>query len=119
MPLAAVELPASRVVAPAALAAICRDDPYERASHALGKAYRDIVRGFRGQFDHVPDLVAHPTDESQVEALLAWCAADGFAAIPYGGGTSVCGGVEPKLPREYPGVVTIDLCSLDRVLEVD
>lgn len=119
MPLAAVELPASRVVAPAVLAAICRDDPYERASHALGKAYRDIVRGFRGQIEHVPDLVAHPTDESQVEALLAWCAAEGFAAIPYGGGTSVCGGVEPKLPRDYPGVVTIDLGALDRVLEVD
>ena len=119
VPLAAVELPAGRVEPPPALAGICRDDPYERASHALGKAYRDVVRGFRGRFDHVPDVVAHPRDEADVEALLAWCSAEGLAAIPYGGGTSVCGGVEPRLPREYPGVVTIDLGALDRVLDVD
>ena len=51
--------------------------------------------------------------------MLAWCCDEGYAAIPYGGGTSVCGGVEPRLPGEYPGVVTIDLGALDRVLEVD
>jgi alkyldihydroxyacetonephosphate synthase len=119
VPIDSVELPACRVEPPPALAPICRSDPYERASHAMGKAYRDIVRGFRGRFDHVPDVVAHPADETDVEALLTWCATDGLAVIPYGGGTSVCGGVEPRLPREYPGVVTIDLGALDRVLEVD
>ena len=117
--LASVKLPPSRITPPPPLAAICRDDPYERVSHALGKAYRDVVRGFRGEFEHPPDVVAHPRSEDDVEALLAWCSSDGYAAIPYGGGTSVCGGIEPRLPREYPGVVTIDLGGLDRVLEVD
>jgi alkyldihydroxyacetonephosphate synthase len=119
VPLEAVELPSPRVAPPAALAGICASDPHTRASHALGKAYRDVVRGFRGRFEHVPDLVARPRDEGEVEALLAWCAEEGYAAIPYGGGTSVCGGVEPRLPREYPGVVTVDLGALDRVLDVD
>ncbi len=51
--------------------------------------------------------------------MLGWCAEEGIAAIPYGGGTSVVGGVEPRFGDEYPGAVTIDLGRLDRVLEVD
>jgi alkyldihydroxyacetonephosphate synthase len=93
--------------------------PYERVSHALGGAYTDVVRGFRGAIDNPPDLVAFPAEEADVERLLAWCAEAGLAAIPYGGGTSVVGGVEPRVGDGYRGVVTIDLRGLDRVLEVD
>src|SRR5206468_2916955 len=70
-------------------------------------------------FDSPPDLVAHPRDESEVEAVLAWCAEGGIAAIPYGGGTSVVGGVEPRVGESYAAAVTIDMQALDRVLEVD
>jgi alkyldihydroxyacetonephosphate synthase len=119
VPLEDVELPVPRVSPPASLAKICAHDTHARASHGMGKAYRDVVRGFRGQFDNVPDVVARPRTEAEVESVLAWCCDEGYAAIPYGGGTSVCGGVEPRLPGEYPGVVTIDLGALDRVLEVD
>src|SRR4030095_4315869 len=86
---------------------------------ALGKAYRDVVRGFRGEFPNPPDLVARPRDEVEVEAVLGWCAAAGAAAIPYGGGTSVVGGVEPRIGDDYAGSVSVDLQALDRVLEVD
>ena len=58
-----VELPPPRLEPPPSLAGICRSDPYERAAHAYGKAYRDVVRAFRGRFDHPPDVVAHPVDE--------------------------------------------------------
>ena len=111
-----VSLPEPRIEAPAVLAAVCRTDLYERASHALGKSYRDVVRGFRGQFDHPPDVVAHPRDEGEIEAVLDWCEHEGADAIPFGGGTSVVGGVEP--PGERPAV-SVDLRALDRVLEVD
>ncbi len=114
-----LELAPPRLTPPASLAAICRDDLYERAAHAYGKSYRDVVRGFRGQFDHPPDVVAHPGDEAELEAVLSWCADAGAAAIPFGGGTSVVGGVEPLVGDGYAGVVTIDLRRLDRVLEVD
>ena len=87
--------------------------------HALGKAYRDVVRGFRGRIDNPPDLVARPRDEAEVEAVLAWCADEGAAAIPFGGGTSVCGGIEPRIGDDYAGAVSVDLGALDRVLEVD
>jgi alkyldihydroxyacetonephosphate synthase len=112
-----VELPAPRIRPPAWLARICRSDAYERASHAYGKAYRDLVRAFRGRFDHPPDVVAHPGDEQELEGLLDWCVEAGAAAIPFGGGTSVVGGVEARVPQE--AVVTIDLKRMNRVLEVD
>ena len=76
----------------AALAEICASDVHARASHAWGKSYADVVRGFRGSFEHPPDFVAYPRDEREVERLLEWCSAERVAAIPYGGGTSVVGG---------------------------
>jgi alkyldihydroxyacetonephosphate synthase len=119
VPLEAIELPPPRVEPPPSLSHLFRSDPYERVSHALGRGYRDVVRGFRGQIQAPPDLVAHPGDEREIEAVLAWCAEERLAAIPYGGGTSVVGGVEPRTGDAYPGAVTIDLRRLDRVLEVD
>ncbi|MGZ5337067.1 MAG: FAD-binding oxidoreductase, partial [Solirubrobacterales bacterium] len=114
-----VELDAPRLAPPSELEEICSASDHDRAAHAMGKAYRDIVRGFRGRFDHPPDFVARPRDEAEVERVLGWCAETGAAAIPYGGGTSVVGGVEPRLEGDYAGAVTIDLRALDQVLEVD
>ncbi len=119
VPLDRVELSAPRVEPPATLAGICAADPHSRTTHALGKAYRDVVRGFRGRFENPPDVVARPRDEDEVRSVLEWCCDKGLAAIPFGGGTSVCGGIEPRLPGGYPGAVSIDLTALDRVLEVD
>jgi alkyldihydroxyacetonephosphate synthase len=119
VPLEAIELPPPRVEPPPPLSHLMRSDPYERVLHALGRGYRDVVRGFRGQIESPPDLVAHPGDERELEAVLAWCAEERLAAIPYGGGTSVVGGVEPRVGDAYAGVVTIDLGRFDRVLEVD
>ncbi len=92
---------------------------YDRASHAYGKAYRDVVRGFRGRFDHAPDVVAFPGDEVEVQRVLEWCGDVGAAAIPFGGGTSVVGGVEAAVGAPYEGAVAIDLKRLDQVLDVD
>jgi alkyldihydroxyacetonephosphate synthase len=115
-PLESVELPRPRLDPPASLAHICRTDRHERATHSYGKSYRDVIRAFRGRFDNPTDVVAHPADEADLERVLAWCEEAGAAAIPFGGGTSVVGGVEP--PGERPSV-TVDLGSLDRVVEVD
>jgi len=106
-----------RMAVPAALAGFCDVSTHARASHAYGKSFRDTVRAFRGEFPNPPDVVAFPSTESEVVAVLEWCSDSGFVAIPYGGGSSVVGGVEP--PAESRGVVSIDLGKLDRVLEVD
>jgi alkyldihydroxyacetonephosphate synthase len=119
VPLEDVELPEPRVAPPAALAEICATDVHARASHAWGRSYSDVVRGFRGRFDHPPDVVATPRDEADVERVLEWAAAEDVAVIPYGGGTSVVGGVEPDVGDGYAGTVSLDLGALNRVLEVD
>ena len=117
--LADVVLPAPRVAAPPSLAAICASDPHARASHAWGKSYCDVVRGFHGQFRFPPDLVARPRGERHVEAVLEWADAVNVAVVAYGGGTSVTGGVTCDVPARFDGVVSLDLGAMDRVLQID
>ena len=119
VPLDRVRLSAPRLAAPAQLAGICSQRPHDRARHAHGMAYRDLIRAFRGEFEHVPDLVACPRDEHDLQELLGWCADTGVALIPFGGGTSVVGGVEPRAGTQYAGTVSADLSLLSRVLEAD
>jgi alkyldihydroxyacetonephosphate synthase len=117
--LEAVALAPPRIRPPVSLRAICTDDDHARASHALGKSYSDVVHGFRGRFHHPPDFVARPREEVDLERVLEWCSGERVAAIPFGGGTSVVGGVTPDVDSSYNGAVSIDLRALDRVLEVD
>jgi alkyldihydroxyacetonephosphate synthase len=114
-----LKLPAPRLSPPAPLAAICSTSLRDRAAHTYGKGYRDVVRAVRGDFEHPPDVVAFPRDEAEVAALLDWCGDAGAAAIPYGGGSSVVGGVEARAVGGLHGAVSIDLGRLDRVLEID
>jgi alkyldihydroxyacetonephosphate synthase len=114
-----VDLRPPRLDPPAALAPLCTTEPAERAGHTYGKSFRDVVRAFRRQFPYPPDVVAFPRRENDVAALLDWCADARAAAIPYGGGSSVVGGVECDVGDAYRGVVTIDLRRLDRVAEID
>ena len=114
-----VELPKPRVAPPESLAAFCQIDPLTRAGHTYGKSYRDIVRALRGDFAPAPDFVATPRNETEVAAVLDWCGANDVAAIPYGGGSSVVGGVEARVQDRYAGAVSLDTSALDRVLEID
>ena len=113
-----VHLRAPRVEPPASLRGILTDDLYERAGHTYGKSFRDVVRAYRRDFSPAPDWVALPADEEDVAALLEWAGAAGLVAIPYGGGSSVVGGIEAPPADERP-VVSIDLRNLNRVVEVD
>jgi alkyldihydroxyacetonephosphate synthase len=118
VPLAEIILPVPRISPPRALEEICRSGTYDRALHSYGRSYRDIIRAFRGRFENPPDVVAHPRDEDEVQAVLDWAVSAGAAVIPFGGGTSVVGGVNAPV-GDHSGVVTIDLKALNRVLEVD
>jgi len=118
-PVEALALPPPRLAPPTPLADICSSSTAERASHAYGKAYRDVVRALAGRVDHPPDVVARPRDERDVAALIDWCGEIGAAVVPYGGGSSVVGGVEPDVGEGYAGAVTVDMGELGAVLEVD
>ncbi len=117
--IADVKLRPPRVKPPAELASICSQDVYDRALHSYGKSFRDLVRAFRCEFPNPPDVIAYPRNETDIIRVLEWCARENLAAIPFGGGSSVVGGVEPPRDSYYRGVVTINLRNLDRVLEVD
>jgi len=116
--LADLELPAPRVEPPASLTSICSTDREDRAGHTHGKSYRDVVNGSYGRFPHPPDQVARPRTEQDIVDVLDWCAASGVTAVPYGGGSSVTGGVSCAVD-DATAVVSIDLTALDRVLEIE
>jgi len=115
----AIELRAPRFELPDALAEFCTADKRERISHSYGKAFRDLVRGLEGRYDNPPDYVACPRDEDQIVALMQFCAEAKVSLVPYGGGSSVVGGVEPTRSPRYAGTITLDMRRFDRVLEVD
>ena len=113
-------LPAPRITIPLALASLFSDRAYDRAAHTYGKAFRDVVRALEGDVACAPDLVVFPASEQEVIDILDWCAAQRVAAIPFGGGSSVVGGVEARaLAGEFAGVVSLDTTRMDRVVEVD
>ncbi len=114
-----LNLRASRLSPPQALAAICSSDAYDRAAHTYGKSYSDLVRAFRRDFRNPPDVVAFPRSENDIVRLLEWCDGANAAAIPFGGGSSVVSGIGPIEDDSYRGVVSIDLRHLDKVLEID
>ncbi len=108
-----------RLRPPSSLAALFRDDPYERLLHMYGKSFPDVVRMYRREAPEPPDLVAYPETTRDVARILDWASGANAAVVPFGGGSSVVGGVEPAIGDSYAGAVTVDLQKLDRVLEID
>jgi alkyldihydroxyacetonephosphate synthase len=95
-----------------------RDDTYERAFHALGQSYHDLLRLRAGDLSQAPDAVLYPRGTEEVLALLAFLSERDIAVVPFGGGTSVVGGVSGT-PGAFPSVVTLDLSGMDRLLDID
>ena len=114
-----VDLRAPRLDPPPALARLCSTEPYERLLHTYGKSFPNAVRALMRDFSDAPDVVARPRSEVDVVAILDWAGDARAAVIPFGGGSSVVGGVDPAVGTGYAGTVSLDLKGLDQVLEVD
>jgi alkyldihydroxyacetonephosphate synthase len=126
-------LPAPALTPPESFADWCTTDREARIRHTYGQSYPDLLRGFRGAFGPAPDIVARPPDEDAIAELLAWASDQQVAVVPFGGGTSVVGGVEPDLSGrgaldsdgsgrstgEYAGVVSLSMREFDELLAVD
>ncbi|MGZ5337315.1 MAG: FAD-binding oxidoreductase [Solirubrobacterales bacterium] len=115
-----VKLPETRPL-PASIAAAVGEeavttDPEQRIRHAAGKSYPDLVRLRSGELEHAPDAIVLPADSRQLEAVLGACA-ENIAVVPFGGGTSGVGGVEPRCGGRNR-VIALDLCRM-REVEVD
>jgi alkyldihydroxyacetonephosphate synthase len=88
----------------------------DRAARSLGKGYKDLVRIRQGQVPNPSDVVVWPRTEEQVTAVVELAAREGIAVIPFGGGTSVVGGVEPAGEGPF---LTLDLGEMTRVVRID
>ncbi|MGH6901765.1 MAG: FAD-binding oxidoreductase [Geminicoccaceae bacterium] len=114
-----VDLRAPRILSPPVLAHLCSTAPYERLLHTYGKSFPNAVLAFMRNFNEAPDVVATPRSETDVTAILDWAGAVGAAVIPFGGGSSVAGGVDPAVGDGFAGTISLDLKGLDQILEVD
>jgi alkyldihydroxyacetonephosphate synthase len=93
------------------------DSQEDRLRHASGRGYVDLARLRNGRLEAAPDAVVMPADAEALRRLLDVCAAEGIAVVPFGGGTSVVGGVEP-LRGAHERLISLDLGRL-RAVEVD
>jgi alkyldihydroxyacetonephosphate synthase len=113
------ELPPSRLTLPASLEGVISCTPYDRLVHCYGKSYADLVRMYLREADAAPDGVAFPRTEADIEGIFDYAQQQRLAVIPFGGGTSVCGGVEADVGDSYQGTISLDMQHFDQVLEVD
>ncbi|MEU2035632.1 FAD-binding oxidoreductase [Nocardia amamiensis] len=93
-------------------------DHRDRLRHAGGKSTPDLLRRRAEGPQDAPDAVVSPADHEQVLAVLAYCAEHAVAVVPFGGGTSVVGGVDPVRGR-FGAVIALDLCRIDHVTGID
>ncbi|HET8754418.1 MAG TPA: FAD-binding oxidoreductase [Solirubrobacteraceae bacterium] len=95
-----------------------RQDRAARVLRCRGKSYLDLLAQRAGDCEDAPDAVVAPAGHDQVLAVLQWCAERGVAVVPFGGGTSVVGGLEPLRGR-FEHVISLDLARMDGVVGVD
>ncbi|HYM58300.1 MAG TPA: FAD-binding oxidoreductase [Solirubrobacteraceae bacterium] len=99
-------------------AAHVRDDPAVRVMRCRGKSYLDLLAQRAGDCEDAPDAVVAPGDAPEVQAVLYRCAEAGVAVVPFGGGTSVVGGLEPDRAG-FDALISLDTGRLDRLVALD
>ncbi len=126
VPLADIRLPHSRLsnATQERLRAIVGDnqfrtDDYERAFHARGKSYHDLLYVRAGKLDMAPDAVVYPRGAEEVLAIVKLCAEEGIALIPFGGGSSVVGGINAVSKTLGGAVLTLDTTLMTRIVQID
>ncbi len=107
-----------------ALRAACGDAGFsagtlERVAHAVGRSLPDLLRLRRGDLPHAPDAVVYPPSEGAVASVLRIAADANLAVIPFGGGSSVVGGVEARTLRGQAGAISLDTTHLDALVRID
>lgn len=120
-PIGDVRVPAPSSVPEAVIAAAGRENVFtsdeDRIRHANGQNYLDLMALRSGNLEHAPDAVVMPRDAASIASVLEACASAGVAVVPFGGGSSVVGGVTP-LKGDHDVVISLDLAAL-RGIEVD
>ena len=114
-----IEIQKPKIKSPKNLMSLFTDEKMERLNHSYGKSFPDSARSLLGEFDSPPDLVCFPKSEGDITNVLDWASSNDVAVIPYGGGSSVCGGVETNVGDDYKGVVSLDMKNLNSIIDID
>lgn len=93
-------------------------DHQTRLHRTRGKSTPDLLKLRAGDGSDSPDAVVRPADHDQVAAVIEWCVNRHVALVPFGGGTSVVGGLAAKRDG-FAGVISLDLIRFDKLIEVD
>ncbi|HVQ97244.1 MAG TPA: FAD-binding oxidoreductase, partial [Mycobacterium sp.] len=99
-------------------AGYCRLGDRDRLLHAGGKSTLDLLRRNDSDVQDAPDAVVLPGDEGDIAEVLRYCGQHGIAVVPFGGGTSVVGGLDP-IRGDFSAVVSLDLRRFDQLLAFD
>lgn len=114
-----IVLPPSRLGDLGDLSNLVSTSHYDRLVHAFGKSYADMARMYLREVTNAPDGVAFPRNETDITTLFEYAAKHNIALIPFGGGTSVCGGVEPAVGNTYAATLSVDMENFNQVLDID
>jgi alkyldihydroxyacetonephosphate synthase len=116
------ELPAAEALPRALVDAVGEESVFDsdedRLRHSAGRGYADLARLRNGALEAAPDAVVMPESASALQRVLEVCASEGIAVVPFGGGTSVVGGVEP-LRGGHGRLISLDLGALRDVVVDD
>jgi alkyldihydroxyacetonephosphate synthase len=96
-----------------------RLDDYERVFHARGKSYHDLLYLRAGRLDMLPAAVVYPRNADEVLAVVKYAAGENISLVPFGGGSSVVGGVNAASRSMSDPVLTLDTTLMSRVLQID
>ncbi len=94
-------------------------DTFERIIHSRGKSYLDTLALRSGDVRCFPDLVIYPKTKEEVIEIVRWAHINNVAIIPFGGGTSVVGGVNAQKDSEHIGIITLDMREMNRIINID
>jgi alkyldihydroxyacetonephosphate synthase len=103
---------------PANLSHLLSSSTYDRLVHSYGKSFADTARMFMREVPNPPDAVAFPESEEDISAIMEFAQTNNIAVIPFGGGTSVCGGVEADVGDQYQGTITVDMERFNKIFHV-
>lgn len=95
-----------------------RDDHFERAFHARGRSYHDLLHLRAGNLSTAPDAVLYPRGTEEILSVLSFAADNRIAVVPYGGGTSVVGSVTAAA-ESFKAVVSLDMSGMGRLIGID
>jgi len=115
----AIKLTPGRVEIPVALANWLSDKHNDRLLHALGRSFHDLARLRELTPLPAPDIVATPDSETALGRILEWADRERLAVIPFGGGSSVVGGVTAEKFDAFNGCVSVDLQDMRGLVELD